>query len=474
MSKTNKSLLNLIKEAIITHSPKDVTIHQRPLATELIYSKKNCLPLSIYDFLPRTFGGKRFVLTRHLIFILRTIILFIIAIPYITFDLSHRLITGQWKGRQLTKKEIDTIKQNKFKPNWISVRERHCIPTISGLNAIIFFAAFVTTIIALIMGTHFLIKEVILPENESRINSHGIVTIEQGCLEEQHFFLLNAATFWTPTGIAVNKGDKVYISASGSMYSDVDEMVEDAKSNKQLNYPRSDFHGCYETTDNDARYCIFGRCPADWNEKENLPQFGSLLYQICGETTGPKSYNGIRDDNAVQQIIFTSDERFSFSANTSGILYFCFNDIFLDDKMIDNIHNSSSPIKTALDNMCPDTITDLHKQTWLKKNVDSTIWFQDNLGEALINVRIIKNLKYSNLSYFKKTLIHFQRCVYSLYNKTGKGFWHDFFHSNLLIIILVVLAWFIIDERISRKLKQKKEQQAAVTENTESKKNKKS
>lgn len=478
----DKSIFNLIKQAIITHSPKDVTIHERPLATELIKPEKKDY-FSLYDFLPPSYLGKKLILTRYLIYIGRVVILFIIAVIYAIYDLLHRIVTGAWKSEVCTpEKRAGIIEEKDEKENenekkkgnrWKKCLQSHpirlrCIRSSSGLNSLILVFVLTISVLMLVFGFHFLIKEVVLPDNNSRINSYGVVSIDQGCLEEQHFFLLNSATFWTNTGIAVTEGDKVFITASGSMYSAIDDMSRAARENRKLNYTRSNFLGNYEKMGAGAEYCVYGRFPQD-----TIPAYGSLLYQICDEIRGPQPFNTIANPKAVKQINFAKyreandiEKRYWFEADKSGLLYFTFNDVLLDDQMIDSIINDSS--NTSL--MCRSLKKLCHPQRdeaklgtenidtvkWLKTNVDSLIWFEDNFGEALINVRIEKKISNTQIDWRQKILLRYYRLLRSLYTETERGFWYDFFHSGLLILLLMGLGWFSLDVFVSNRLNRAK------------------
>lgn len=467
-----KTLIDVITEAIATNSSKDVTIHERTLVTELIESENEDDPFSLYDFLPNANQGKNLILTRHLMHVCRIIVLIPIALCYALYDLTHKIFTGKWKSKPLDKK----IRKRRIpKKKWIKrlhPEKWRGIHSSLGLNLVILIATLIMAIIAFVWVVHFLIKEVVLPDNSCKVNHYGIVTFDQGCMDEQHFFLLNAATFWTTTGISVSEGDKVYITASGSMYSDVDNMVEAAECNKKPLYSRSDFYKRYDKKGQDAEYCIYGRFFKDTMDGQNKPVYGSLLYQICDEVNGPKPYNSSQNPTAVKQIFFAknknsvfNDKRYHFKAPKSGILYFSFNDILLDDEMIKNIfedtrlyHKKEESWKIYEDLIKMVDSTTLKSANydtlqWLKDSVDSLIWFEDNFGEALINVRVEKNVWNMHLPLHKKLLVTFYRKMDALYTKTEKGFPSDFLHSNLLILILLVLAWFGVDAVVSKQLK---------------------
>lgn len=456
-----KSLFELITEAIVTNTPKDVEVHERPLAAELIDSEKERDPFALYDFLPQSYRGKSLVLTRHLIRLFRNIVLFFIALCYGLYDLLHKVITDKWKSERLE----ESVRERRVpKKKWIDrlhpEKWRGMKPS-SGLNAVILVSTFVAAIISLVFGLHFLIKEVVLPDNACRVNQYGIVTFDQGCLEEQHFFLLNAASFWTATGIAVSKGDKVYVTASGSMYSDIDEMVKAAKDNKELLYPRSSFHKKYQMMDPNVEYCIYGRFCGDTIDNENKPVFGSLLYQIGNEVRGPMLFNNSLNPTTVKQINFAKnknkpfkDKRYYFKADKSGVLYFSFNDILLDDTIIERIvrdYKKSPKVYKDLVKLSPCCEYCPYLTDVLKTKVDSLTWFKDNIGEALVNIRVEKNVWKSRLPVHKKLLVALYRKMDAFNTKTENGF----LQSGLFFVILAMVVWFTVDILISRSLKKK-------------------
>lgn len=456
-----KSLFDLITEAIVTSSPKDVIIHERTLASELIDSEKEGDPFALYDFLPPNYRGKNLVLTRHVIRILRNIMLFFIALFYALYDVLHKIFTGEWKSEQLSEELRKRRIPDKKWINRLHPEKWRGIKSSSGINAIILISILIMTIVTFVYGFHFLTKEVVLPDYDCHVNQYGIVSLNQGCLEEQHFFLLNAASFWTRTGIAVSDGDKVYITASGSMYSDIDEIVDDAKKNKALLYPRSDFHKKYLQTDTDAKLCIYGRYPDDTIEKDNKPVFGSLLYQIGDEVRGPKSYNDGNSPSVVRQINFAknknslfNDRRYYFIAHKSGVLYFSFNDILLDKGIIDSIIGNKQKYLLVYEDLLKwdKTLKQVPIDSAvrvLSDSLDPYIWFKDNIGEALVNVRVEKNVWKSRLPLHKKMLVAIYRRMDTFNTTTENGF----LQSGLFNVILSIILWFGADICISEKLK---------------------
>ena len=505
------SLLSLIKQAIFSRAKSDVTIHERTFVTELLESEHKGDPFALYDFFPRKYRGKSLVITRHLIYFFRCVVLFFIGIVYAFYDVAHKVVTGKWKSQRLTEEVLKRRVPNTKWAKRLHTDKWRGIQSSTGVNAVIFTVVIISAVISLAFSLNFLIREVVLPDNEARINGKGVVSIDQGGLVTQHFFLLNSATCWTTSDIAVSEGDIVSISASGSMYSDVGDMYNEAKHNDTLKYPRSLFYE--KTTDEAAGFCIYGRCKGD-----TLPQFGSLLYQICNETRGaeppynPRPYNS--DDNSiVSQVDFSKyegrlldDKVFHFKAKTSGILYFSFNDILLDDAIVDsiwhrpdtdslfsdlwrmgvNLYNDDTakrkiPIsKSSKRNDLPKSQSDTIKNL-LKQRGDSLVWFYDNLGEALINVRVEKNIWNNDMPVYKKLLVALYRVVNGLTKKTsttiscwsypswlikhekiceGLDSVHAWLekprHYRLYLAILIVIAYFSLDAFVSSLLNPQK------------------
>lgn len=439
------SLISLIKEAIVTRSPKDVTIHQRTLVSEIIQSDGKGQGINPKDLIPICKKSWRnLILTHWIINALTCIILFVIAIIYVVYGVVYRIFTGEWRGMKNS----------------------------SVINTIVAATLIIMSIIALVFTLNFLIREVVLPTNNVRVNNYGVISMDQGCMETHNVFLLNAASYWTNTGIQINKGDKVYVCASGSMYSDVVDMKAAAKENKKLKYNRSCFYPDtigYSKDVKGVNYCIYGRnkdldWPKDGN-KEHVPRFGSILYQICGNTEEPLAFN---DPNRlkikkclwnkelipeVHQINF-AEKKYCFDAEKSGTLYLTFNDILLDRATVSRIvssENDSSEMYKQLVKKLPENLKNPTKNDIISSltdcvDLDPTIWFKDNLGEALVSVRIEKNIFSSNLPVYKKILVWgFRRLDYITSSQQTLLY--------VLNYIIVILFWFVLDALISSVLR---------------------
>jgi hypothetical protein len=397
------SLISAIYDAIFTETPSDVTINERSFVSVLLDSN-NKESLSKEDFRIHSYKGKSLILTRHLVhFVVTYVVLGIIWLIYFFYNFMHWCATGRWRGTKSS----------------------------SGINFIIGSTVLIATIIILIYILAFLIKDVVLSPNNARINNKGVITVDQPCLETHSFFLLNAATFWTSTDIQISKDDEIFITASGSIYSDVGNMYKAAVTNDTLLYQRNIFAPNVNINkDATVKYCIYGRYRDDTLHKKDkeYPRYGSLLYQICTNHKGPVAFNDSHKTNAVRQMNFSNkDNEFHFTADKSGVLYLTFNDILLDTVMFDRIVFDNGYMKGELDSI------GFTKNDCIN---NSRIWFQDNLGEVLVNVRIEKNIWKSDLPFYKKVVVAAYRKINYLSIQSSVAW---------IIVLISIMLWFIID-----------------------------
>lgn len=425
------SLISTIKQAIFTEVPSDVKIHQRSLVSMLIETNGDGDPISRKDFVVKDYRGRSLIITRYIFLLFKFLFLGLIWITYAVYNLLHKVFTGKWRG---------------MKPS-------------SGINIVILTIVFISGFVILIYLLLFLISDVIFAPNNAFVNHKGVVTVSQPCYETQSFFLLNSATYWTSTDIHISEGDKVYITASGSMYSDIGELNNAARDNKTLIYSRSVF-GPFKPESDDTigtQYCIYGRYKRDRAKYvEKNARFGSLLYQIALPHSGPVDYNTDNNKHAVNQVNFFTplskfgiNKTFCFRAEKSGTLYLTFNDILLDDATIKKlIRNKPKSIwediaKTISFEPTCDTVDVIRKHIQ-----NPQIWFQDNVGEVLVNIRIERNIHNSNMPLRKKIAC---RVFRYLDHCTTKPFWD----SPLPLTIMFVTLYFLLDNSISRLFKRK-------------------
>ena len=449
---SSSSIISAIKSAILTETQSSVKIHERSLWSVIIEYNRNSRHDSWNDFKVKSYKGKSLILTRHLFHFIYILFLGLIWLFYFIFSFGNIVFTGKRKN------------MNKSS---------------SGINMIVVSAVLVMAIIIIVYILTFFIKDVVFHPNRAYINRKGVVTVEQPCYETQSFFLLNSATPWTSTGIQISDGDVVYITASGSMYSDIDDLYHNCKNNHKTNFGRTSYNAmsipfgnkfaCLlapnvkkdtsksTVTDFDAVYCMYGRK----KDTEGDAFFGSLLYQIHPECQNSVICNKHNDKiEPIKQIEFNKpiekklfeDNRYHFTANTDGVLFLSFNDIYLDKEMCASIKKEEcnacktvsymklyeNEIETAKVIFREDGIPVLNNEK--KEALNREIWFNDNIGEILVNVRVEKNL--DNVKWHK-------RCFASIYRNMNHIVQRGFMSTHLPILLFIIFAYFILDIVVS-------------------------
>jgi hypothetical protein len=243
------------------------------------------------------------------------------------------------------------------------------------------------------------------------------------------------------------------------MYSDISDMHKAANENKTLKYARS-ILGAYKAVEKDTigvKYCIYGRYDKDdyydcWFFKlpkclSKHPRFGSLLYQIGSPHKGYIPYNTDNNPRAIQQIhLNRNNNEFVFKAKNSGILYLTFNDVLLDASILKRIHNDSINGEKAGLEMCEEL---KRVKIFHNKDIkDEQIWFKDNLGEVLINVRIEKSIRRSDLPWYKKPVVY-------LYRHLNHFATRGLVKSKAWLYFLFISVFFATDVIVSRKYKKR-------------------
>ena len=290
------------------------------------------------------------------------------------------------------------------------------------VNFVMFFCSIVLAIVLLVSTFFFFFNNVLLLDSNQLINDYGTIHMEQPCGIESCVYLYNTAQPWTNTGINIVKGDEVRISASGAFYGRVFDLVNSANKNDTLPFSFINpsvidtSQSLYDT--NVVSLCMY-------NKKDAV--FGSLLYQIRKENESIL-YDSRDDNDDYPHIIQDNHERsesFSFTARHSGELYVSINDIYLSDRVLvllrdmpnDNIKNhleiekinDTTKIKSdslfniglnwvkerkpkdKLDTMVKYKLAKLyalvHSDSLFRK-----YWFDDNLGEILLNITVNRNV----------------------------------------------------------------------------------
>ncbi len=260
----------------------------------------------------------------------------------------------------------------------------YCSPR---FNFVVLAASVVGSISLLVSIFAFYINDVLFFNNVTTINRRGALVTRQACGVDHYMYLFNTADLWSDTGIEVLEGDHVRISGSGAFYSDILDMKRAADNNCKPRYRLSNV--AYPLTDTlydrakeaeSAKYCMYS------DKKDAV--YGSLLYQIIGETQQPKTRYEKGEENPIRQVAINRKGRLDdnfFEARESGVLHVAVNDIYLDETTIQKI-------KDDKDNK--DNSDDLRSRVQAIENkpVDplwrARAWFNDNCGDILLNVTI--------------------------------------------------------------------------------------
>lgn len=453
----SKKLIDTINDAILTGTNGNSSINEQSFLSHLLTNRSG-----------RTFFSEKqkqgekwtsFLMTRWILRCIRWIVMVAIwaihVVWYLIVRKNKSRICTTWKTIQSWIKNAKNTKG--WKKRWIRVKtvdkqRVRCLLDVqssSVINFSVIAAVFIISISFIVKTVTFAINDYMFPPLNMRANEQGVLTIDQPCLESHSFFLLNASTFWWLTGININKGDKVTFSVSGSMYSDIGEMYSAARDNKKLLYPRARFVPNKTSQDNEGvNYCIYNRltnCPCTQSKDA---RFGTLLCQVSDEHLPPANSTRQHHDS-IEQI---TQETNSFKAKRAGMLYLTFNDVLLTrENVIDLLTDQSVDAKTMQKDLINSKFLDTAQP-------DSTIWFKDNAGEYLVNIRVERNIRKSNLSCSKKTA-----------NSILREFEHwqhrGFLKSKVPIMLGIIIIYFLIDIIVSYRVRSRQADNNTPLEN---------
>lgn len=296
-------------------------------------------------------------------------------------------------------------------------------------NSVILIGGIISTITMIVVMLVFFIKDVLLFPADNHINDYGTVTMAQPCGVEHNVLLVNSSEFWTETGIRVVEGDLVKIAASGAFYGNLVDFHDSALENRKRRYAPDNFHWKIEDSPSliqkfkqwivnkaevkdEIRFCVYGR-----NEERDA-RYGSLLYQIKSEGEMAAVKNCPDKEQAIFQVNPLPDQAFEFKVKKSGVLCFAINDIYLDDSTIVNniidsdlqIYKDSKAGKTEKRPLLSEyTLSRIENNPAARANFADSIlagnqsmWYDDNIGEILINVNIERKEPGNLLSFLTK------------------------------------------------------------------------
>ena len=335
------------------------------------------------------------------------------------------------------------------------------------VNFVMFFCSIVLAIVLLVSTFFFFFNSVLLLDSNQLINDYGTIHMEQPCGIESCVYLYNTAQPWTNTGINIVKGDEVRISASGAFYGRVFDLVNSANKNDTLPFsfinPSVKDSSQSLRTPNLVKLCMY-------NKKDAV--FGSLLYQIKkdNETIIYDSRDDNDDNPHIIQDNHERSESFSFTARHSGELYVSINDIYLSDKVLvllrdmpnDNIKNhleiekinDTTKIKSdSLFNIGLNWV----KERKPKDKLDTIVkyklaklyalvhsdslfrkyWFDDNLGEILLNITVNRNV-ISSSNVGGSFMSHAYRRIDKFFDKK----WEEILLQVSIFLLIIVFLLY--------------------------------
>ena len=401
---TIDSIIDNLKSSVIQKTGGKVRINEKSFLLNLVgmrsddASHKEC---SFGIFQGWSLKKHRLPLTYFLCHCLTSFLLGIISIVYFIGSLIHFIITGKKRDMKISPR----------------------------FNFVVFVGVIVVYIMMLISIVVFFIKSVLFFPPNNHINGSGAVVMTQPCGREQYIFLFNTATCWANTGIQVMKGDHVQITASGSFFSNIGEQCNASILNRRTRYPRT-------SVSRDLRrdpMATYTRALCMYSDSDAV--FGSLLYQIKQDY---KDFDYTSKRGTIKQLDEPNDENpVSFDVEQPGVINFAVNDMYLSDNVIDRLKRDSAYYIKELN------FDSIAFQTFenIKKNNDRReMWFDDNVGEILLNVVVDRaNLNSSIIS--ESLLQHSYRFLEDITKREG-------FVLSLLKFLSYILVFVLLDRLI--------------------------
>ena len=383
----DKSLIKVITEAVQTGVGGNIHLNERSFLSQLLEPKIG----ESFSTEERNKGGntkrhKTFVITRWLIRILSRLLTWLLWF----FNAAGCFFVLLFRGI------------NPLRLPWKIWKKIKCSPVI---NLAVVLIVLVFGIVFIVNMVTVGVKDIMFAPVNMSVNSQGVITLEQPCLESHSFFLMNASTFWWPTDISVLKGDIVTITVSGSMYSDVEEVYSAASSNRHLRYSRRFFA---KKNENESLFDTIGNSICI----EPKACFGALLCRVSNEQNDPS-----KTTDGQMHVIEYEKNRFKkrFEVDRSGVLYITFNDVLLSDSIVDKLRHSTDlstvVMKEDLENTHYFNKYDSLSRIGQLEAGHREIWFNDNVGEYLVNIRVKKDICRSNVACYKKPIFYIYRGI---------------------------------------------------------------
>lgn len=284
-------------------------------------------------------------------------------------------------------------------------------------NSVILFGGMIMTITMTVVMLVFFVKDILLFPADNHINDRGTVTMAQPCGVEHNVMLVNSSEFWAETGIRVLEGDVVKIAASGAFYGNLVDFHDSALKNRSRSYVPDNFHwktdsSLEEVSGDNTQFLVYGR------NNEKRARYGSLLYQIKPEGHLAAVKNCKDKDQVIFQVNPLKDKAFEFKVKNPGVLCFAINDIYLDDstfinEIIDADLQTYADYKSGKTKKRPmlseSTLSKIKEDPSERKRFvdyilaeNRLMWYNDNIGEILLNVTIERKDPGNLLSFLTK------------------------------------------------------------------------
>jgi len=449
------SLISFIKQSIITDASANVTIIDKSLLAELLGKSDDANGGKRGDvdivYKPKYRRDVRFPLSNYVCQCLWSLATLFIAALYLLPATLLWLLTGKWKDLRSS----------------------------ARFNAIMFIGTVVFYIVILVFSIIFLLNSVLFFDADSHINRRGAIVMKQPCGIEHYIYLFNAAELWSNTGVELLEGDKVEISASGHFYGSVGDLIKKAESNECLKYAWNTPVGSNDSTLVRDSLLIY---------KGKEAKFGSLLIQICPEGNslsysnedehtiygGKKGCKHSSLKNQMEQysspdetstqhgvgsFLSKGNRKYSFEAKKAGVLYLSVNDIYLNDSALKTIKDNreKSVIKNLLGVDDTASVANLFKGQRLPTDRERRMWFDDNLGEFLVNIVVSRNTATDAGSKFVPDILPKAFREAEMVVSAGS-------YGNLLLCILGLIAWLLADFWINKLLRTRCKPQKNISE----------
>ena len=260
------------------------------------------------------------------------------------------------------------------------------------------------------------------PYSDITTNAMGATTIKSE-KNEVSYWLLNTASFWSSTGITVEKGDIITVRSSGKFNTSIHHIYDSAKENKRLKDKWVGAEGEPDKEDeNSSSYQrrLFRMFPS-------LPT-GALVMQVAAnenELADTPSDSCAKKEN----FYFIGAERQNIYINNPGTLYFTVNDIVLNHKTICGMLNKTIKGDKSITNVIKESMDkELGSKKTLKDSIETMckyykeiykgeIDYLNEKGKENSKIRsIISDLKTANREEFSFANTKSWLSVFDKYN----------------------------------------------------------